>query len=625
MTRHLSKTILSGIFFLTVLSLSWGQQPVLSLHAPSTVYAGQAFEISYSINVSGSKSFKAPAFKGLDILYGPMQSQSSSIQFINGKRSQSFSLSYTYQLRAPQEGNFDFGKASIVVDGTTYYSEPFSLKVTASPDPAPQGQTGRSSSDPRSRPSESEEWKPAEIDGSDLFVSAHVNKRTPYVGEQILLNYRIYTSIPVDQFSIYKTPSNKGFWIEELKINPQEQNQEVIDGKTFVYADIRKVALFAQEAGKHTLDPIEVEALAQVPSQQRRRRSNSIFDIFDDAFFTPMETVKKTLRSKSIQINAKPLPEEGKPASFDGLVGNFQIAFDYDKGQEYKTNEAITFRFTVSGSGNIEMIHPPRIQFPPDFEVYEPKITHDKSVSASGVTGKATFEYIVIPRNPGVYKINAFEYSFFDPKAEKYVTTTLPEMVLKIEKGSGAGSAESASPASGFQLLSNDIEYIRTETPKWMPQGKTFLFSPLFWSCITAELLLLAVFLFVYRKRLERNADLAGMKNRRASKEAKRCLKKAASFMKENKNDPFYIEISQALWGFLSNKLNIPPAELSMDTVREELLKRKISPELTEQFLSTLEHCEFERFSPQGGTARGMQAIYDEALDVIYKIIAALR
>lgn len=621
MPRKSLYSLLISVFILGIHTLASAQEPVLSLRAPSTVRAGQPFEISYSINVRGSKSFQAPAFKGLDVLFGPAQSQSSSFQFVNGKQSQSFSLSFSYQLRAPQPGSYHFGRASIVVDGKTYQSEPFHLEVTKAEPAATQTSGTQQNRSGNKQDRQQTTSVSPDVKDHDLFVTASVNKKSPYAGEQVLLTYRIYTAIPVEQFSIYKTPSNKGFWTEELKVATDEQEQEVIDNRLYVYADIRKVAIFAQEAGPHTLEPMEVEALAQV--QAPRQRSGSIFDIFDDAFFTPTQTVKKNLRSKPIRINARPLPAEGRPASFDGLVGDYQIDFHYDQNQSIKANEAITFTFTVKGKGNIEMIHAPQIQFPPDFEVYEPKISHNKQVSSSGVNGSATFEYIVVPRNRGVYKINPFRYSFFNPQTERYVEKTIPEIVLNVEAGKDMPRTEASS--GRFTGTSSDIGYIRLQTGKWQRSGNRFLFSTLFWLILAGECVLLALFIVLYRKRLRQNADIVGRKNRKAAKEAKRCLRKAVFLMDEKHKEAFYIEISQALWGFLSNKLNIPQAELSIENARNGLLKRNVGEELTQTFIKTLEHCEFERFSPSSTGMQGMKDLYAEAENIIYQIIDALK
>lgn len=619
--RSVKHLLCLSVLWFGISAFSWAQEPVLSLRAPSRVTVGQVFEISYTINVRGSKSFRAPAFKGLDLIFGPAQSQSSSFQFVNGKQSQSFTLSYSYQLRAPQEGNFHFGKASIVVDGKTYESEPFNLEVlpaaASSGSSASQRQT---TGNPTSAKHEESNTANPDVSDKDLFVTASVNKKNPYAGEQVILTYRIHTAIPVEQFSIYKTPSNKGFWTEELK-SEDEQEQEVIDNRLYIYADIRKVALFAQEAGPHTLEPMEVEALAQV--QAPRRRSGNIFDIFDDAFFTPTQTIKKNLRSKALRINAKPLPTEGRPVSFDGLVGDYRIDFHYDQTQHIKANEAITFTFTVSGKGNIEMIHAPQIQFPPDFEVYEPKISHNKQISSSGVSGSATFEYIVVPRNRGVYKINAFQYSFFNPQTERYEEKTVPEIVLNVDKGKDTPEAEYTTGHSPGP--SNDIGYIRTQTGKWHKTGHGFLFSPAFWLTLLGECVLFAIFLLVYHKRLRMNADIIGNKNRKAAKEAKKCLRKAKSLLDERQKDAFHIEISQALWGFLANKLNIPQADLSLNNVCSELKAKAVSEELTEQFIKTLEHCEFERFSPASTGLDGMKSLYSEAEDILYRVIDALK
>ncbi len=617
------KTKLSSLFLAAVLAAGSlfcdakaQEEPILSLRAPARVAAGQAFEVSYAINTRGSKNFQAPAFKGLDILFGPAQSQSSSFQFVNGKQSQSFTLSYTYQLRAPKAGSYDFGKASIEVGGNTYYSEPFTLTVTDAPQQAQQTQ-GADRSDSR------RERTTASVNGDDLYIKASVSNRQPYVGEQVLLTYRIYTSIPVEQYSIYKTPSNKGFWTEELQVDPQSQRQENINGKQFVSADIRKVALFAQQAGSHTLEPLEVEAVAQVQAPRRARQSRSIFDMFEDDFFgSPTELVKKDLRSQSLRIQARPLPDENRPASFDGLVGEYSLSFDYDKSQKPKVNDALTFTFTVAGKGNIEMIHAPLVQFPPDFEVYEPRVSHRKTVDEDGVSGSASFEYIVVPRHAGAYKIPAFSYSFFNPSTGKYMEKRVNEIVLEIEAGKDAAytHASNGAPTHG-----QDIAYIQTGVPSWKATGKNFLFSSLFWLCLLGEALLFAAVLVALSRSRKLQADVVGMKNRKAAKEAKKCLRKAARFMDENKSDEFHVEISQALWGFLSGKLNIATADLSMDNVRTELEKRQIEPALTDGFILTLSHCEEARFAPGAHDAAQMKKLYDEALDAVYKMVGAIK
>ena len=611
----------------------FAQEPVLSVQAPKSVPAGQVFEITYAINVRGSKSFQAPSFKGLEILYGPMQSQSSSFQFINGKRSQSFNLSFTYGLSAPEEGSYTLEPASIVVDGKTYQSETVTIEAGPARQASGNNRQGRAypssgNMSPGSQPGQAGQNRqsasqrrqdlPPEVSDQDLFILVQPDKTNPYVGEQVLLNYRIYTSVPVEQFSIYKTPSNKGFWVDELEVDPQSQQQEIIDGKPYVYADIRRVALFPQNDGSHTVEPMEVEALAQVSVQ---RQPTSIWDIFDDPFFAPVQTVKKELKTKSLRINARSLPQEGKPLSFDGLVGQYDIHFDYEP-KILKTNEAITFRFVVEGKGNIDMIHAPQIQFPPDFEVYEPKISYDKKTDQNGVKGKAVFEYIVVPRHPGIYKVNAFSYSFFNPVSEKYVEENIPEMVLNVEAGK---DAVLATPAQGEGQGGSDIAYIKPTVSQWQPIGKNFLFSGAFWTFLLAELVLFGLFLLFQRLHAQNKADIAGLKNRKAAKEAKRCLKKAALLLKEQKKEDFFIEISQALWGFLANKFNIPPANLSMDTVRMELASHQVPDDLAEQFIRTLDHCEFERFSPQSSGSEGMKRMYEEAYEIIYKITGAIK
>ncbi|MEG2666813.1 MAG: BatD family protein, partial [Bacteroidales bacterium] len=429
------------IFILVIFSLilnqfpSWSQDNNIQFTAsyPSEVAANEPFDVVFSINAPHSKDFKAPGFRGFNILFGPAQSQSSSMQFINGVSSQSFALSYSYRLQAPTPGDFRFDPATIVVDGKKYATPSIRIKVSSSKSSSSRSNGNGSASNNRNSESTASS---ATISNKDLFIRSSINKSNPYLGEEIILTYRIYTAVPVEQYNIYKTPSNKGFWAEELKLNNHEQKTEIINNRRYIFADIRKVALFGQETGNLTLEPMEIEALAQVQAP-RRGGSGSIFDIFDDPFFDPVQYVKKNLRSEAIHIKVKPLPTEGKPASFNGLVGNYKVSFSYDQEKEIRSNEAISFKFKVIGKGNIELVQQPNLLFPPDFDVYEPKITHQKNISESGINGTTQYEYIVVPRNPGVYKINAFDFSFFNPQSAKYETITIPEIVLNVKQGNG--------------------------------------------------------------------------------------------------------------------------------------------------------------------------------------------
>lgn len=594
------------------------EQTEFVLQAPREVYAGEAFDVAFVVNSKGSKDFRAPDFKGFDVLFGPSQSQSSSFQFINGQQSQSFSLSFAYRLRAPKEGSYNLGSAYITVNEKKYSTEKISIRAL------PSRSSGNSQSNQRSQQGRKPQGsdKNENISDKDLFIRAFVSKHDAYIGEEIDVTYRLYTAVQVRQYSISKLPSNKGFWSEELSL-PESEQSETIDGRRYIYVDIRKLALFPQEAGRLTIEPLEIETIAAIT--QKRERSGNIFDIFDDPFFDQVSYVKKNVKSKAISINVTPLPEEGKPTDFNGLVGDFNISFGYDKNKEPRANDAITFSLKVAGTGNIELIQAPSILFPPDFEVYEPRISNTKNTSSDHIKGTATMEYIAVPRTPGVYRIPSFQLSFFNPKIRSYKTITIPETVLNVKEGDGSTYQGTNSSDAANLSSATTLAALQTHQPVLKAPGQIFFLGLWWWAIAIAIPLLFVTLLGLRKYRIKARQDVIGLLNKRALREAKRCLRKAHTFMSQHKKDEFYVEISQALWGFISHKFNVHVSDLSVQNVENTLSSNGISSKTICDFAKTLTNCEFERFAPQGNSEQSMEHIYNEALNVISQIVNELK
>lgn len=588
------------------------------VQAPREVYAGEAFDLTFVVNAQGSRNFKAPAFKGFDVLFGPAQSQSTNIVYTNGAMQQSFTLSYAYRLRAPESaGEFRFEPATIEVKGQSYQTEAVVLKVLpARAQSNSQSRSARNNA-PGSRPSQPVS---GEIGNDDVFLRSFVSKSNPYVGEEVVVTYRLYTAVPVRQYSIYKLPSNKGFWSEELKTGENEQ-RETINGRPYVYVDLRKVALFPQEAGKLTIEPLEIEVVAGI--QQKRERTGTIFDIFDDPFFDRVTYTQANVHTKPTVLNVRPLPEAGRPADFNGPVGDYKVTFQYDRTKTLKANEAIDFTFTVSGSGNIELIQPPHILFPPDFDVYEPRVNLHKTQDGH-IGGQASIEYIVVPRSPGIYRIPAFSFSYFNPQTGQYRTVDIPETALNIREGDGT-YVPASGPEQADGRTAQTLAPLQTHAPHWSKTGWQFFLSTGWWLGLASLFVLTAVAVGLYRRHRAKLSDPIGLRNKRAYKEARRCLRKGHLYMTQNRKNDFYIELSQALWGFLSRKFNIPVSDLSMARVREVLAEKGISEASADAFIQTLEHCEYERFAPQGNSRRSMADLHEEALNVISSIVKELK
>jgi len=584
------------------------------VRSPTQVAVGQPFNIQFvvtSSNAINASNFQAPTFRGLNIHSGPSQSQSSSMSIINGVRTQTVTLTLTYRVSAVDVGVINFGPASIDIGGRTLQTRGASIQVSQTIQAQQhQGQAPQAPPEPRV------------LTDEDVNLRGTVNRTSVYQGEEILLTYTLSTNINVRQFGIHNRAPGQGFWSENIPLALRPVHQ---DGS--VSLNLTKELIYPQRSGRLTIDPLELEIVAQVVNRQARAR-DPFADFFNDpfgSFFGMQQTqqITKIVRSNPIHINVRPLPEQGKPESFRGDVGRFTFNYEIDR-TTLRANEAFTITLTIGGRGNLRHIQPPEVRFPADFEVFTPTITENIRVTENGMSGNKTFQFLAIPRTQGSYIIPPIEFSFFDPTQSRYITHRTEEFQITVERGDVRFMAVATGTATESRYLNRDIEFIKMHTSPLRGINQKFLFSTLFWVLFALPFVLLITFLIV-KKQLEiRNADIAGLRNRRAFKEAKKNLRKAEKFMNENNKDAFYIEISQALWGFLSKKFNIPVAELSIENVHHVLLGKKIESEHIDQFLKALENCEFARFAPNGSSAQSMKEVYDEALLVIRNIVRHL-
>ena len=328
--------------------------------------------------------------------------------------------------------------------------------------------------------------------------------------------------------------------------------------------------------------------------------------------------MKKELTSNSFVLEVKSLPEANKPASFAGAVGNYNFKSDIDM-TELKTNEAFTLTYTVSGTGNIELLQMPEPVFPPDFEVYDPKISTSTDVTANGLSGTKKAEYLVIPRRAGSFTVPAVEFSFFNPSNGAYQTLSSKPYEIQVEKGrDDEGGGIYASNQEDIKYLGNDIRHIMTGDPRLRPQRSAFFGSSAYYVALLALLLAFILLLILLKNREKMEKDTAATRNRKADKVARGRLKRAAQFLKEKDQDKFYVEMSQALWGYIADKLGIERSKLSMDTVSETMKEKSVPDELTQQFVDTLNSCEFARFAP-GSAEEKMDDLYQRGIEVISK------
>ena len=596
------------------------QEHSLKVSTKSRVLVGEQFRVAFEANSEGKK-FTAPAFDGFSVVGGPFNSTSSSVQIVNGSMTRSVSNTYTYVLRAEKEGTFTIGSASYVVDGDVVRSEPFQVTVVpAAPDAdaaAPQGGSQGSASP-------SPNTNDPQVSGKDLFLKITPSKRSAYVGEPVVLTYKLYTRLPVSQLTVSKMPSYAGFWMKEVNDNGNfRQSSEVVNGIEYSTAEVKKVVVIPQKPGKLTIEPMGIDCIAQIQTQRQPRRSNDPFDVFfNDPFFNRSYTnVQKSIVSSTLSLDVKSLPAEGKPDSFSGAVGNYNFSATLDRN-ELSSNEAATLTMTVSGSGNLELLNMPVPVFPPDFEVYDPKLTTAVDANSQGMNGTKKAEYLVIPRQPGTFSIPPIEFSYFNPAKGNYVTLRSSQMDFVVSKGAGGVSNEGglyASNQEGVKYLGSDIRHIKSDPETLRPVNSHFFASSLYYILVVALLLLFFVTLVAVKRRRQYKQDVVLVRNRQATKVAKGRLKNAGKYLKDHDQGHFYEEMSQALWGYISDKLGIERSVLSMDTVKQAVMDKGVDEHLANQFVDTLNTCEFARFAP-GDAASKMEALYQQGLGAIMKM-----
>ena len=599
-----------------------GQAIEFTASTKSSVQVGEQFRAVYAVNQQVDR-FEGPDFEGFSILSGPNQSTNQSYQFINGKVSQSFQVSYTYYLQANKEGSFNIKPAKVIAGGKAYESNPLTINVSqSSPSQSTPQQGGQQGSQRSAQPRQESANK------NDIFIKAAVDKPQPYQGEQVIITYKIYTTVPISQININKISSFPGFWNKSLlnDNDPLKQSNEVVNGKEYVVADLRKIALYAQRSGEIKIEPMELECVAQIKVQNTQSRDPFFDSFFNDPFFNRnFQNVEMNVESNPLTIDVKPLPSTGKPLDFSGAVGSFNIASEIDR-TELKSNEPINLKVTISGKGNLELIDDLPLSFPPDFETYDPKITNNLTKNATGISGSRTFEYLIIPRNQGEFEIKPVEFSFFDPARQSYTTLSTPRYNIKVNKGEDEPSGITYSGVSqkNIQYIGSDIRHIKTGHIPLYRINSFFIASSSIIIWLMIPLLIFIAVIILRIKNKKRSGNLALVRNRKANKVARKNLQKAGEYLQSNSTEAFFEEISRALWGYISNKFNIPLSDLSIESVNHRLSDKRISEESILKFTGVLENCEYARFAP-GDKSEKMQWIYNEALEVISKIEQELK
>jgi hypothetical protein len=580
-----------------------GQDVSLQVEYPSVVTAGQQFNVSWTVN-SGGGEFSAPAFTGFYKLMGPQTSYSSNTQIINGKMSHETSYTYIYFLQAINAGKYVIPPAVFTLKNKTYTSDSLRIEVVGSGSQnknAPAGATADA------------DVEGAGSSGDDIFINLSLNRKELYLGEYIVATVKLFTRVNLSGINEIKFPSFNSFLKTDLVTPPLTSlKQENINGTIYGTGVVQQFLLYPQITGEIDIDPVQISVLIQQKSAQS--------DPFFGDFFSSYQTVPRAVASKTVKIKVKPLPGT-QPADFSGIVGKLDLKAVLDK-DTVNVNDAVNFRITISGTGNLKIAATPTPKLSPDIEVYDPKISDDIKNGLSGSSGQKSFEYLLIPRHYGDFTIPPVTYSFFNTSSGRYEKLTTKEFHFYAKK---SGEQNTGITVYGgvskedVKYLGKDIRFIKSESGKLSKPDNIIVSKRSFLSIYAFALFVFLLVLFLRREHIRRNSDLSLVRNRKAGKVAVKRLRTASECLKNEQIDKFYEEILKALWGYLSDKLNIPVSDLTRNNATSALIEEGIDEERINSLNHILDTCEYARFAPSASGTEA-ESIYEGASQFIKSV-----
>ena len=617
MRDFIAKISLTALFALAIFSASAAEKVTFEASSPLTVAVGEAFRVEFALNAYPDKgTFKAPSFDGFDVIAGPAESSGQSIQIVNGAMTKSINYTITYVLLPQAAGNVTVGAAEVTVDGTVYRSNALPIEiVNEGKSPGAGGTQSRPRED-----SSPDVTAQNQIAKDDILLRAVVSRTSVYKGEPLRVTFKLYERVPVVGYNDVKFPSFNGFWAQELNTDNARRQRETFNGKVYETLVAKEYLLYPQQAGTLVIEPAELTAVAQVVVPGRRNV---------DPFFgggPDFVNVPRKVQSPRINIAVKPLPA-GAPASFSGAVGSFTM--DAVLPQErLAANSAATYTVKISGTGNLTFVQAPKLTLPASFEQYNVKTTESINTSAAGISGYRQFEYPFIARAEGTYEVEPVEFSYFDPSRMQYMTLKSKALELEITPDAKGGGDALVVQGRGMskeevKLLGQDIRFIKLGSPQLRSVREPFLFSAAYWVLFFGILILFAMVYVALRRQIRESQNVALLRGKRANKVAVQRFRAAKRYMEEQNRHAFYEEMLRALWGYMSDKFNIPVANLTKENVREELHKRGVSSEDSQRFTDIITRCDEAQYSP-AASAR-MTEVYGEGVDIISRIEAMIK
>ena len=546
----------------------------------------ERLRVEFTMNKDGD-NFNPPNFNGFKVVMGPSQSISSS--WVNGKRS--FSKSYGYILTPISTGSYEISQATIEIDGKTYKTVPKKIQVTG----AVANPNAPKTAD--------------DIADENLHLVAEVSKTSPYLNEAVTVVYKLYISpsVSVTNFRPLDSPKYNNFWSQDIPVKRYDTKNATYDGKPFRSVILKRVVLYPQKTGKLTIEPLALEIYVDVPTNRR--------DFFGGKIF---KQAKKTVSAGRRTLNVKTLPEAGKPDDFGGAVGDFEFSVTTSKSS-LNASESLQARVEVTGKGNLKLFQLPKPELPSALEVYEPEFDESVRTNLSGMEGKVANNYTVVPSYRGKYPIPSISFSYFNPKTGRYNTLNSDEITINVMEGPEDTNASIAANASNQKLIvptGKQFHFIKVKPNLTSIGSNHFFGSNTFYLLLLGPLLLIPLFILLYRKRKEKEQDIVGNKVKKANRLARKYLSTARKELGNEAN--FYIALEKGLHNYLKAKLKIETSEFSKEKITSLLSDKNVDSPTIEGFINLLKNCELARYSPF--TNVQMQQDYDKASEVISQI-----
>ena len=552
----------------------------------NTLGINERLRIEFTMNADGD-NFVPPAFEssGFRVVGGPSQSVSQS--WVNGKSS--FNKSYIYILLPTQKGNLTIKQASIEINGQIYKTSPVKINVT---------NAVQLPKDPNEAP--------AITADENIYLVADISKANPYLNEPITVVYKLYFSynIGISNWRELNKPKYNDFWSQNIDIKQLKAEDGMFKGERYRYVVLRKTVLYPQKSGKLEIEPLSLDIDCQVPTNRRNFWGQPLM----------VEDSKRVSAGSKI-INVKPLPEAGKPEDFSGAVGQFDFKVNPSK-TTLKNGESLELTVSVVGKGNLKLFSLPKPVLPSALEMYDP--VHDENVSTplTGMTGRISDKYTIIPQFKGNYQIKPMKFTYFDLNAGRYKTIASQPITINVLDGPSVASGEKPNPS---EVVKNKVEVAKSfafnkqKTTLKSMEKEDFLGSGLFYSLVFLPFLAIPLLVVGKRRKEASDKDVIGNKIKKSNALAKKYLGEAKKHL--GNKEPFYIALEKALHNFLKAKLNIETSDMSKEKITEILTERSAQSETISEFIALTENCEFARYAPSSETA--IQLDYDKAVSII--------